>query len=342
MSTLWLTANDIQRKIILEQAAFKTGIPIKAIEKDWWVTLCLRALFTTSYAPFCILKGGTSLSKGWGLLQRFPDDIDIALMPESFGMPYQSRPTYPYLERLKRGGDVFVSTVMKKALVAAFEKQGISAPDIAIWVADGKRKDPKTIFIRYRSVLDPDHYLTEDVKMEFGVRNLKDPFIDIPLQSILSRAFPDEVCKEKSFSVQVVAPHKTLLEKMFLLHEKFSGKLSATYREHRQSRHLYDIAQLMNTKAGLNALEDTPLYTKLIQHRRRYARLRYVDYNTLNHAELSFVPPMGWVEEFRKDYESLQGSIIYGESLPFDELMNQLKLFNDKVRLIGTGVIAGT
>ncbi|PZR28263.1 MAG: hypothetical protein DI535_07615 [Citrobacter freundii] len=174
--------------------------------------------------------------------------------------------------------------------------------------------------------------------MEFGVRSLKEPFADVPLQSILYSSFPNDVYKEKPFLVRIVAPHKTLMEKMFLLHEKFSSKTTAGIRGDRQSRHLYDIVQLMHTSAGVEVLEDTALYEAVIEHRRHYSRVKDVDYDTLRHAELSFVPSVEWVEEFRRDYESMQTSMIYGESPSFDELLNQLKLFNGKMRLVGTGL----
>ena len=79
----WLSLNDEQRRITLEQASIRSGIQPKAIEKDWWVTLSLKALFSSEYAQYCIFKGGTSLSKGWKLIQRFSEDIDIALDPEA-------------------------------------------------------------------------------------------------------------------------------------------------------------------------------------------------------------------------------------------------------------------
>ncbi|MEP7080911.1 MAG: nucleotidyl transferase AbiEii/AbiGii toxin family protein [Ginsengibacter sp.] len=77
--TGWLNLTDEQRRISIDQAAIRSGITAKAIEKDWWVTLTLKALFETPYAEYFIFKGGTSLSKGWKLIERFSEVIDIAL-----------------------------------------------------------------------------------------------------------------------------------------------------------------------------------------------------------------------------------------------------------------------
>ncbi len=55
----------------LNQAADRTGYPAQIIEKDFWVTVALKAVFNTPWAAALVFKGGTSLSKGWGLIERF-------------------------------------------------------------------------------------------------------------------------------------------------------------------------------------------------------------------------------------------------------------------------------
>jgi len=94
--TEWLKLTPDQRRTTLEQAFVRSGIQTKAIEKDWWVTLCLKALFRSPYSPYCLFKGGTSLSKGWKIIQRLSEDIDIALAPEAFGMTYQRAPSHSF------------------------------------------------------------------------------------------------------------------------------------------------------------------------------------------------------------------------------------------------------
>jgi predicted nucleotidyltransferase component of viral defense system len=69
-----------QRKIdIFNQVSDRTGLPSAAIEKDWWVTMALKAIFELPYSEHIVFKGGTSLSKGWNLIERFSEDIDLAL-----------------------------------------------------------------------------------------------------------------------------------------------------------------------------------------------------------------------------------------------------------------------
>ncbi len=69
MNTNWLTLSKERRTEILNQATELTGLPAIAIEKDWWVTLSLNAYFSLSDSKHIIFKGGTSLSKGWDLIE---------------------------------------------------------------------------------------------------------------------------------------------------------------------------------------------------------------------------------------------------------------------------------
>jgi predicted nucleotidyltransferase component of viral defense system len=67
----WLQLSDDRKRQILQQASAATGLPAHAIEKDWWVTLSLQALFSTKWKDNLVFKGGTSLSKAWRLIERF-------------------------------------------------------------------------------------------------------------------------------------------------------------------------------------------------------------------------------------------------------------------------------
>ena len=102
------------KKEIISQVNFRTGMTEKAIEKDWWVTLTLKALFRLPMSEHFIFKGGTSLSKCWKLIERFSEDIDIALAPEAFGMKYIKTITRGHVKRLKRKGCAYTSTIAKR------------------------------------------------------------------------------------------------------------------------------------------------------------------------------------------------------------------------------------
>lgn len=77
--TEWFKLNTAERKEIINQTSAKTGIVPTAIEKDFWVMIALKAIFETKYGEHIVFKGGTSLSKGWNLIERFSEDIDLGI-----------------------------------------------------------------------------------------------------------------------------------------------------------------------------------------------------------------------------------------------------------------------
>ena len=85
MNTTWLNLSTKGKIEILDKIRAKTGLSINSIEKDWWVTLALKAAFSSSCKDNMIFKGGTSLSKGYDLIERFSEDVDLAIDREFFG-----------------------------------------------------------------------------------------------------------------------------------------------------------------------------------------------------------------------------------------------------------------
>ncbi len=75
----WFNLPENDRKEIINQVSAKTGLLPTAIEKDWWVMIALKAIYSSEYAKHLVFKGGTSLSKSYGLIERFSEDIDLAI-----------------------------------------------------------------------------------------------------------------------------------------------------------------------------------------------------------------------------------------------------------------------
>lgn len=121
---------------------------------------------------------------------------------------------------------------------------------------------------------------------------------------------------------------RTFLEKVFLLHEAFA-KPKESIRTLRMSRHLYDISQMMDTPIANEALRDHALYQSVVEHRRTFIGLRGFDYDTLQPATLNIVPPESVLEDWKRDYEKMQETMIYGDSLPFSLLIDKIRRLNE-------------
>lgn len=107
-----LTTLDAQlQSSIFNNVAIATGLPPVSIEKDWWVTQVLKALYSLPYSHHTSFKGGTSLSKCWGLIERFSEDIDLGLDREFLGFEGELSKTQ-ISDKLRRAACSFVRETM--------------------------------------------------------------------------------------------------------------------------------------------------------------------------------------------------------------------------------------
>lgn len=333
----WLGLTDAQRKATIDAAEQQSGITAKAIEKDWWVTLTLRALFQGAYHNSIVFKGGTSLSKGWNLIARFSEDIDIALNPQVFGVVYAANPSGGFVTRLKRQGCEFTSNELRNDLEAQLALIGVPGGMVQVIAnpvpENRPDTDPQTLLVRYPSLYDPNEYIADEVKVEVSVRSQLMPSTAIQVQSFLDTYNPNPAFQEQPFTVEIVQAHKTFLEKIFLLHEEFGKPERDNIRTERMSRHLYDLYKMMHTDILDTALGDHALYDHLIEHRQQYNRITGIDYQTHHHSTVSFIPIPEVLEEYRNDYRTMQEQMIYEEAADFDDIIADLKFLQGRIRM---------
>src|SRR6202142_2007741 len=76
-----------ERRLYIEQAAVRRNVSPVVLEKDFWVCWLLGILFESEFAGSLVFKGGTSLSKVFGVIDRFSEDIDLSLSPAFLNLP---------------------------------------------------------------------------------------------------------------------------------------------------------------------------------------------------------------------------------------------------------------
>jgi predicted nucleotidyltransferase component of viral defense system len=320
MNTHWLTLSKDRRIKILNQTTELTGLPAVAIEKDWWVTLVLNAVFSLPYSENIVFKGGTSLSKGWGLIERFSEDIDLAIDRKFFG--YEGDISKTQIKKLRKKSCEFISTQFFEDLTTVLiESKAIDACKLIAQPVIDSDKDPQTIEIHYDSVLDTSDYLPQRILIEVSSRSLMEPTENREIKSIISESFPKQNFASKSIIIPTVLPQRTFLEKVFLIHEEFSQK-PEKMRVDRLSRHLYDLEKLMDTEHGSKALKNVELYNTIIAHREKFNTIRGIDYANHIPSQIKIVPPNAIIKDYENDYEAMTNFMIYGNTLTFEKLNN--------------------
>ncbi len=289
MNTNWLTLSKERRIEILNQATELTGLPSVAIEKDWWVTLALNASFSLSYSKNIVFKGGTSLSKGWNLIERFSEDIDLAIDRKFFGFAGNISKTQ--IKNLRKQSCEFISTTFLEDLSKILtEWKAIDECKLIAQPVKDSDKDPQVIEIYYNSVIDTSEYLPQRILIEVSSRSLMEPIEERKINAILSEKFPQQSFVTVPFAIPTVLPQRTFLEKIFLLHEEFSQDVEKI-RMDRLSRHLYDLEKLMDTEHGIEALKNKDLYNNIVAHREKFNSLRGLEYANHSPSKISILPP---------------------------------------------------
>ena len=323
-----------QQFTLLNQVNAMTGQYQQTIEKDWWVTQVLRALFAQPYAEHLSFKGGTSLSKAWNLIERFSEDIDIAISREYLGFAGELSRTQ-VSDKLRRAACLFVREKMQNDVREGLLALGIPADQVKVHVniTSVSTTDPEIIYIDYQSFLPNSEYIAHMVKVEVSGRSMHEPVQTIQLQSQIDEFLPHSSVAQPAFAVSVVRPERTFLEKVMLLHEEFA-KPTAEMRTERMSRHLYDLERMLHTDIAERALSDEHLYRSVLEHRRKFIGLKGFDYDTLYPQSLSLEIPADILQAWRKDYENMRQSMIYGPSVPFDELLAEILQLNDRIHAL--------
>lgn len=326
----WLkNLNDASRLVSINEASRISGIPAKALEKDWWVTLTLKLVFNTPYAKHFAFKGGTSLSKGWKLIDRFSEDIDISLSSDAVGITYVDKPSKTFVEQLRRAGCSFTSNELLEALKNEFKNSLI--PDNLYSIEaepvrpDMPDTDPQTLYVNFISLFDSSPYLPDRVKIEFSVRSLKEPNSIRNMNSLLFTYFPNQNYTEETCEVLTIQPQRTLIEKILLLHEEYNREERDKMRTERMSRHYYDLYQLSKQEFSNLTLSDVEFIEDIIKHRKYYSRLKRFDYTTLQIGSLNIIPDNDILLKLEQDYEIMRSEMIYGNPPSFEEVIEAMK-----------------
>lgn len=324
----WLKLTDETRLNIFTETARDLGLLPVAIEKDWWVVHTIGFIYTMDCAGSLVFKGGTSLSKGWNLIQRFSEDIDLALDREYLGFTGDlenadvrrlRRESYKYIT------DKFTPELQKKFIEYGFENVTVKFRDVP-----NHDQDPIIIEIYYPKLTEKDTYLKPGILVEVGSRSLIDPFTNRSFATMVAEKYSEQPFPDKPIIIPTVNPERTFLEKIFLLHEELQ-RPDEKKRVDGLSRHLYDIEILSRTEFAEEALEDPDLYKTIVDHRRKFNRISGVNFDNHTPDKIVFVPPDDVLSAWEADYKQLIESMIYGKSQDFNELIAKLKEVQNRI-----------
>ena len=331
MNNYW-NLSEAQKRVVLEQAATKVGLPVESVEKDLWVTAVLECVFSLPYANKFVFKGGTSLSKVWNCIERFSEDIDFAVDRRQFGL--EGDLTVRQIKKLRKEASLFVKDQVTADLKDELKSSGLSKWCEVESEEDGEGDktypEPRKIFVKYTPLLPITvGYVKPEVMLEIGSRSLLEPFEYRKVDSLVSRATGMDTLTHE-VNIPTAVPEKTFLEKAFLLHELFST--DAGTRVDRKSRHLYDLERMMDCDFAKSAITNDDLWNTIHHHRDVFTHMKDVDYTQDIRDRIILIPPANIRTVWETDYEAMRNTMIYGESLPFEKLLKRMEELQERFR----------
>ena len=327
----WQKLTVEEKYFYINETAQKIGLPFQAVEKDWWVTYTLAIIFSMPYAQSLIFKGGTSLSKAWKIIERFSEDIDLALDREFLG--FAGKLSKKQIHKLRYASYEFLAEKFTPELQEKFRELGFTDVLVKAREVVNHDQDPLIIEIYYPKLTEKNVYLRPDVLVEIGSRSLKEPFSPCKFQTLVSENYSNKPFADSEITIPTVNVERTFLEKVFLLHEEYQ-RPAEKRRVERLSRHLYDIEKISQTPYFQKALLAKDLYKTIVAHRDKFSHLGGVDYTKHEPRFINIIPSENVLSLWEKDYAEMSESMIYGEKLSFNKLIDRIKIVNDKVNRI--------
>lgn len=316
-----------RQRVIYEEAGRRLGLSAGSVEKDLWVCWTLRALFRLpASGPHLTFKGGTSLSKGWKLIDRFSEDIDIVIDREFLGFggaeapedASSNRQRMTRLEALMGAAQAHIRDVLGPALQLEIRQL---LPPKAGWILEADEDDPdaQTLLFHYPSAMGATAYVRPVVKIELGARSDTEPSATPEIAPYLADVFPDEV-PGSQFLVHAVAPERTFWEKAALLHEETYREGSATPKA-RLARHYYDLWCLITRGIAEPAARDMALFDRVAAHRAVFFRRSRDAQESFRVGTLRLLPASDRLVPWRRDYDAMRDAMFFGDAPDFTDVL---------------------
>ena len=319
-----LSSNE--RNLYCRQAAerMETPLPAAVIEKDFWVCWTLKILNEIPELKGNItFKGGTSLSKAWGLIERFSEDIDIAINRKVFGQqpPYGAEDATSNTQRKTRLvelEDKSASFIMEVLLPILQEKIAGHLNPAEFTLKPIQKGNEINIEFEYPGTLKNElGGLLPVVLIELVPRADEIPNEERKITPIIYEVFED-LLGNGSFNISTLAPERTFLEKLLFIHETLEGYNKGSERK---SRHYYDLLKLYNAGVFERIKNNRELLQMVVEHRQTFFRYNTLDYVGISNNGVRVVPSKDSWTDWRGDY-TRTAVMIYKDIPSFEELMS--------------------
>jgi hypothetical protein len=300
---------------IIREAAARRGLPFVMVEKDFWVSWTLAVLFAhPDFGRQLVFKGGTSLSKVFGVIGRFSEDIDLSVSPDFLGISEawveEAISRNKRTERMKELEAACIQRVRERFL-PELERITIEALGVrtggGAWMkfeVDENTHSPVVLFHYPSNEPSGFEYLPRSVKMEFGSLTDQRPVGNHDIRPWVAEEFPAQL-KDFSCSLVALELERTFWEKATILHSEYHRNSAVPVRPH-FSRHYSDMAALARHAIADRAIERDDLRQRVADWKSRFFAASWAKYDEAKPGTFRLVPPEFRHAELERDYQDMQ------------------------------------
>ncbi len=327
MADRFLELSGRDRRDALQVASSASGRPIYLLEKDVWVVWALETLFGGPFGSSLVFKGGTSLSKAYGAIRRFSEDVDLTYDINAMAPDLVAR--YGWLPLTQSKANKMSGEIRKRRLPEWILRKALPEIESALGslgLPARARADGDKIHIEYDPLESGPPYVRPAVTLEFGARSdgqpseMRDVVCDAAQHlSVLSfpRASPRVMSIERTFWEKATAIHVCCAKHE--IPERFA-------------RHWYDLASLYEAGYVAAAVGARDIAKRVAAEKERFFREKdvhgvVIDYHAAVEGSLQLVPTDGAFDQLSEDYHQMrEGGLLLDDAVPFDRLIERCRL----------------
>jgi hypothetical protein len=317
------------RAELFGETAERKKVADAIVEKDFWVCWVLKQLFSAkAFDGRLLFKGGTSLSKIFHAINRFSEDIDLAVDYAALGFTGDKDPRQEGISKAKRNAilDEMMGACQKYIageFLEALRKEftGILGAK-ETWSVDVRKTDPNVVEFRYPSANAKSlEYVSPQVVLELGTHAEFVPHDLFTIRAFAGEEFPSAV-PDRDVQVKALLGKRTFWEKATILHAECHRPEDKPLPD-RYSRHYYDVAMMAEGKIKDEALADRELLAQVVKHKETFYPSAWARYDIAKPGSLRLVPAEKRRAALEQDYKKM-AVMIFGEPPPFKWILERL------------------
>lgn len=329
----FLKTSTSDRLSVFTEAAFSLGINLTVLEKDFWVCWTLSQLFNNKELfDHMVFKGGTSLSKSYGLIDRFSEDCDLTINRSILNVKDPSEAGISSKELQRRIDSLILSirAYIKDFILPVLAnacKNSINNDEE--WKLDIDQ-DGLTILFSYPTANDINNqYVQKTIKLELGARGGISPKQNTRIKPYIAESVLGSNL-ESSTPIPTLSPTRTFWEKLTILHGLYHRRLKGKEMAARMSRHYYDVYMLAKQGIDKSAMMNLACLDDVVKNNIIFFKDNNASQNTAKLGDLCLVPSAEMLENLRQDYKNMEVMILR-ETPSFDDIIKAIKDLEERL-----------